>query len=316
LAKTIDERLSNAVKMSSVGLVEKRLVIVTGLAGAGKSVAIRALEDLGYACIDNLPASLLDPFLENLAAGTLPDSNVALALDSRDPLNPQKILDSLQKLSSAATVDVLFLEAQETVILKRFRETRRVHPLSKNTDPSMAPLTLGQAIDRDGALLKNLRAAATRVVDTTAMTSEHLRKLVRHDYAITGSETEVLFNIISFGFKYGVPPDVDCIFDVRCFANPHYVATLRSQTGQSEAVKEYVFADVNVMGFLDRITDLISFLHPLYQNEGKRYFGIGIGCTGGKHRSVAIAEELAQRLKEHVPLVALEHRHMDRDSDR
>ena len=289
---------------------EKRVVIVTGLAGAGKSVTIRSLEDLGYACIDNLPSVLLEPFLQSLESNQLHVSQVALALDSRDPENPKKILESLDRLRASAQVDVLFLEAQSATILKRFRETRRSHPLSRGSD---SPLTLGQAIELDEQILKGLRQRATRVVDTTAMTSENLRKMVRHDYSLPGSETEVLYNVISFGFKYGVPPDVDSVFDVRCFANPHYVAHLKPMTGQSESVREFVFADTNVPQFLDKVTDLLTFMHPLYQAEGKRYFGIGIGCTGGKHRSVAIAEELAQRLKQKVPLVALEHRHMERD---
>ena len=293
---------------------QKRLVIVTGLAGAGKSVAVRSLEDLGYACIDNLPSSLLDPFIQNFASQGPTESNVALALDSRDPLNPQKILDCFDQLTQIGTFDVLFLEAQQSVILKRFRETRRLHPLSKSNKLSTTPLTLSQAIELDIRILQGLRARATRVIDTTGMTSDHLRKLVRHDYATPGSETDVLFNIISFGFKYGIPPDVDCIFDVRCFSNPHYVDELKPKTGQSAAVKEFVFADTNIEPFLEKITDLLTFLHPLYQNEGKRYFGIGIGCTGGKHRSVAIGEELALRLKQVMPLVALEHRHMARDS--
>jgi RNase adapter protein RapZ len=290
-----------------------RLVIVTGLAGAGKSVVIRALEDLGYSCVDNLPASLLEAFVDRLKSGNLTEGPVALALDSRDVLSAPKIIELLPSLKSFCAVDVLFLEAQDSVVLKRFRETRRSHPLARNLYGS--PTALGAAIQKDAAMLSKLRTLATRVIDTTQMTSDFLRKLVRHDYSAPGSETEVLFNVISFGFKYGMPADVDTVFDVRCFANPHYVPELRPQTGQSLAVRDYVFSDGSVTSFLDKITELLIYLHPLYQNEGKRYFGIGIGCTGGKHRSVAIAEELAQRLQQVVPLVALEHRHKDKDTE-
>lgn len=290
----------------------KKLLVVTGLAGAGKTVAIRALEDLGYSCVDNLPATLIAPFVESLRTGALAAPDIALALDSRDPESPRELIRLLPELKSVRDVEILFLEAQEAVVLRRFRETRRTHPLSRS-DGASHPLALGDAIRLDTAMLASLRPLATRIIDTTQMTSDYLRKLIRHDYASKAADSEVLFNVISFGFKYGMPGDVDTVFDVRCFANPHYVDSLRPLTGLSPTVYDFVFSDPNVRMFVERVSALLVSLHPLYRAEGKRYFGIGIGCTGGKHRSVAIAEELSARLRPHVPLVSVEHRHFDKE---
>lgn len=291
---------------------DRKLLIVTGLAGAGKTVAIRALEDLGYSCVDNLPATLIAPFVEALRTGDLSAPEIALALDSRDAQSPKELIRLFPDLKAARSVEVLFLEAQESVVLRRFRETRRTHPLSHSVGVTH-PLALGDAIRLDTAMMASLRPLATRIIDTTQMTADYLRKLIRHDYASKASDSEVLFNILSFGFKYGMPGDVDTVFDVRCFANPHYVDTLRPLTGLSPDVSNFVFADPNVEMFVEKVAQLLVSLHPLYRAEGKRYFGIGIGCTGGKHRSVAIAEELSARLRPHVPLVSVEHRHFDKE---
>jgi UPF0042 nucleotide-binding protein len=292
---------------------EKRLVVVTGLAGSGKTVAIRALEDLGYYTVDNLPSTLIAPFVEALRTGALASPEVALALDSRDSESPRELIRLLPDLQTVRGVEILFVEAQESVVLRRFRETRRTHPLTRSPGSEGLLLPLGDAIRLDTALLASLRPLATRIIDTTQMSAEYLRKLIRHDYAPTAADSEVLFNVISFGFKYGVPGDVDTVFDVRCFSNPHYIENLRPLTGLSPQVYDFVFADPNVTMFVEKVTDLLVQLHPLYRAEGKRYFGIGIGCTGGKHRSVAIAEELSARLRPHVPLVSVEHRHFDKE---
>lgn len=291
---------------------DRRLLVVTGLAGAGKTVAIRALEDLGYYCIDNLPSPLIAPFLASLRDGSLAARELALALDSRDAGSPRELIRLLPELKELASVEILFVEAQESVVLKRFRETRRTHPLSRGAT-GHAPLNLGDAIRLDAVLLASLRPLATRIIDTTEMTSDFLRKLIRHDYAPKAVDSEVLFNVLSFGFKYGMPGDVDTVFDVRCFLNPYYVDSLRPLTGLSPEVSTFVFSDPNVEAFVGKVTDLLTSLYPLYKAEGKRYFGIGIGCTGGKHRSVAIAEALSARLRPHVPLVSVEHRHFDKE---
>ena len=275
-------------------------------------MAIRALEDLGYYCVDNLPSPLIAPFVDSLRNGTLGAPEVALALDSRDPQSPREFIRLLGELKSVREVEILFLDAQESVVLKRFRETRRTHPLSRSVD-SRYPLGLGDAIRLDASMLASLRPLATRIIDTTQMSAEYLRKLIRHDYAPKAADSEVLFNVISFGFKYGMPGDVDTVFDVRCFSNPHYVDALRPLTGLDPSVYDFVFSDPNVTVFVEKVTALLVMLHPLYKAEGKRYFGVGIGCTGGKHRSVAIAEEVSSRLRPHVPLVSVEHRHFDKE---
>lgn len=290
-----------------------RIVIVSGLAGAGKSVALRALEDIGYHCIDNLPALLLDAFVDQLIAGEFPWSSIAIALDSRDDSLPAIFENAFPRLQSAAGARILFLEASEAVVIKRFRETRRTHPLVTR-EANETPLALRDAIRADLALLAPIRAHAARIVDTSEMTAQYLRQLIRHAFAPSPDSTELPVHLISFGFKYGgVPSDVDLIFDVRCFSNPHYVDELRPLTGLAAPVRDYVFADANVSPFVDKVRDLITFLYPLYKNEGKSYLGIGIGCTGGKHRSVAIAEHLAQVLSPSIPRVFVEHRHFDRE---
>jgi RNase adapter protein RapZ len=289
-----------------------RLLVVTGLAGAGKTVAIRALEDLGYYCVDNLPSTLIAPFLESLRNGTLSFPEIALALDSRDALSPRELIRLLGELRLVREVEILFLDAQESVVLKRFRETRRAHPLSR-AKVDEHPLGLGEAIRLDASMLSILRPLATRVIDTSQMSAEYLRKLIRHDYATRASDSEVLYNIISFGFKHGMPGDVDTVFDVRCFPNPYYDLKLRPLTGLHPEVFDFVFAEPNVKVFVEKVTSLLVMLHPLYKAEGKRYFGIGFGCTGGKHRSVAIAEEMSARLRPHLPLVSVEHRHSEKE---
>lgn len=291
----------------------RKLVVVTGLAGSGKTIAIRALEDLGYSCIDNLPSGLFDAFVDALASNGFDAQLIGLALDSRDPSIPTKFVAKYDELQKLCDMEILFLEARHDVVLKRFRETRRLHPLSRNAAFEGDARSLNAAIDLDTTLLAPLHGLATRIVDTSEMTAQYLRQLVRHEYAPSARSGDIQVNLISFGFKYGIPQDVETIFDVRCFANPHYVDALRPLTGLSGAVKDYVFADANVAPFIERVSDLLKFLYPLYRTEGKRYLGIGIGCTGGKHRSVAIVEELSRRLAPEMPAVTVEHRHFDRE---
>lgn len=303
-----------------------RLVVVTGLAGAGKTVAIRALEDLGFHCIDNLPSLMLEDLVTSIISGHLKYRNIALALDTRDPSVVPTLLAKSDTLRQFFTFEVLFVEADEHTVLKRFRETRRRHPLSQSTLSSREaqdaiegsalsrpPLTLRAAIQLDIDTLRPLRNMADRVIDTSEMTADFLRKLIRSTYATHVEEQEVHVNIVSFGFKHGVPQDVDSIFDVRCFRNPHYIDELRPRTGLDRKVQEFVFSDPHVSEFVAKVKDLIAFLYPLYRAEGKKYFGLGIGCTGGKHRSVAIAEELQRVLAGILPHVTVEHRHFDRE---
>jgi UPF0042 nucleotide-binding protein len=325
-------------------------VVVTGLAGAGKTVAIRALEDLGFHCIDNLPSIMLEDLVSSIISGHLKYQNIALALDTRDPQVVPTLVSKSDSLRQFFAFEVLFVEADEHTVLKRFRETRRRHPLSpaassdleidlesqseseseSESEPKLAgseeprflskdagrkpaPLTLRAAIQLDIETLRPIRDMADRVITTSNMTADFLRKLIRNTYATQVDLQEVHINFVSFGFKHGVPQDVDTMFDVRCFRNPHYVDELRPRTGLDRKVQEFVFSDPSVSEFIGRLRDLLLFLYPLYKAEGKKYFGVGIGCTGGKHRSVAIAEELLRVLGSTLPHVSIEHRHFDRE---
>jgi UPF0042 nucleotide-binding protein len=297
---------------SGVDDAQARLVVVSGLAGAGKTVVVDALEDLGFYCIDNLPGLLLEPFVDNLLASRFRSRRIAVALDSRDPDAPPAFEQLYEKLAAHCRLAIVFLEANDDVILRRFRETRRTHPL--NLEGEHPPETLAEAIRLDVEILEPIRRRAMRVIDTSEMSAHYLRSLVRQTFASDADRAgELRVNLLSFGFKHGVPKDVETIFDVRCFSNPYYIEGLKKLTGLDVPVKEYVFSDARVEVFVSKIFDLLTFLHPLYLAEGKNYLGVGIGCTGGKHRSVAIVEKLAAILREAGIAIHTEHRHLDRE---
>jgi UPF0042 nucleotide-binding protein len=299
----------------STELSPVRIIVVTGMAGSGKSVALRALEDLGFHCIDNLPAQLLSHFLDACANTSIHSRFVALALDARDRSMPNALMESWQRLNQIAQVEMLFLEAGHDILLNRFRETRRSHPLSiiMQGHKQSAAETLSEAIALDADILEPVRRLATRVMDTSHVSPQMLRQMIFHDYAPSTDLLEMGLLLVSFGFKHGVPADLDTVFDARCFPNPHYNPLLRPLTGIDAPVSEFVLSDVRVGQFIDKTQDLMNFLIPLYRNEGKRYFGVGVGCTGGKHRSVAIVEALGKRLRNVIPNLKIEHRHIDRE---
>lgn len=295
--------------------VKKNLVIVSGLAGSGKTIAIHALEDLGYYCIDNLPAILLESFTQHSVLSQIKADHIALALDSRDFQVPHAITSLYDQLNQVFHIQILYLESSRDILLKRFRETRRLHPLTfQNQNESS--LKLQQAIDLDEKTLEPIKSMATRILDTSEMHAHTLKGFIYHQFAPDDKSQHVFLNFVSFGFKYGMPSDLDTVFDVRCFKNPHYDPRLRHLTGLTEPVRESVLHDQNVGIFIQKIVDLIQFFYPLYQKEGKRYFAIGIGCTGGKHRSVVIVEELAKVFRETLPLIGLDHRHIHRNPDK
>lgn len=292
-----------------------RIIVVSGMAGSGKSVALRALEDIGFHCVDNLPAPLLQGFIEACAKQQLTAPLIALAVDARDSTMPEALLKCWESLNQIAQVEMLFLEASDDVLLNRFRETRRIHPLSQPTlkTASKKAGSLADAISLDAKILEPLRGLATRVVDTSKISSQMLRQMILHDYSPTAEHLELSLSLVSFGFKHGAPGDLDSVFDVRCFPNPHYIPELRPLTGLSDEVSSFVLQDQQVAIFLNKTCDLLSFLIPLYQAEGKRYLSVGVGCTGGKHRSVAIVEALGKRLRPILPNLRIEHRHFDRE---
>lgn len=282
-------------------------MIVSGLAGSGKTIAIHALEDLGYYCIDNLPSVFLSSFLEEKINTKIEANQIALALDSRDVHSPHALQQVFPKLEEHFQVSVLYLHSTVDVLLTRFRETRRHHPLIANH----SVLSLRDAIHMDEKTLSPIKKLAHRTLDTSFLSMQNLKRFIYHNFAPNTESTHLFLSFVSFGFKHGTPNDLDTIFDVRCFKNPHYDPNLRHLTGKAPQVKENVFSDPNVAPFMQKVCDLITFLYPLYNEEGKRYFAIGIGCTGGKHRSVAIVEELAARFRTQYPLVSTDHRHIE-----
>jgi UPF0042 nucleotide-binding protein len=288
---------------------KKTLVIVSGLAGSGKTIVVHALEDLGYYCIDNLPAILLKTFTHKEVLTHVHAEHIALALDSRDFETPKTFQSIYFNLQEFYDIKILYLTSSEEVISKRFRETRRQHPLTAK-DPS---LNLHKAIKLDEKTLTPLKKLAHRILDTSDLSVQSLKRFIYHNYAPSEKSKHILLNLVSFGFKHGVPADIDSMFDVRCFKNPYYEETLRNSTGKELTVKNYVFSDKNVPIFIHKVKNIVEFFYPLYQEEGKRYFALGIGCTGGKHRSVAIAEELAKIFRDLYPFVSVDHRHLDRE---
>jgi UPF0042 nucleotide-binding protein len=267
-----------------------RFVIITGISGSGKSQALRIFEDLGYYCVDNLPPALL-PQLADLGNGQSP--NVACVVDVRaghglDQLNPA--LEELAKREVETTL--LFLEASDPVLVNRFKETRRKHPLLLEAGGILP------SIQKERELLTDLKDRADKIIDTSDHTPRSLSTLLGELFGgPTGPQAGLVITVVSFGFKHGLPLDADLVFDVRFLANPHYVRELRWQDGQQTPVVDYVKQDPLTQPFLEKLFDLVDFSVPPYVKEGKAYLTIAIGCTGGRHRSVMVTEELAAFLR-------------------
>ena len=280
-----------------------RFLVLTGLAGAGKSQAIHALEDLGYFCVDNLPTSLLPDlarFAENEGAG---GRLTAVVVDVRDPQfldEFPKMLTDLRRRPSLVT-SLIFLEADDGILVQRFSETRRPHPLA-------ADQAAIDGIIRERTAIAQIKQMADRVVDTSDLTVHELRRAFM-DLSRVGVDTPLVVTVLSFGFKHGVPPEADLLLDVRFLPNPHFVPELRPLTGRDQAVRDYVDNAEATRLFLDKTTDLLRFLIPRYAGEGKSYLTVAIGCTGGRHRSIAVAESLRRRLADQEGVrLRLKHR--------
>jgi UPF0042 nucleotide-binding protein len=286
-----------------------KLVIITGMSGAGKTVAVQCLEDLGYFCVDNLPPVLIPKFAEliNQSQGRI--QRVALVIDLRGREFFTALADSLKQVSETEnlTVEIMYLEASDEKLVQRYKETRRKHPLA----PTGLPL---DGILAERRLLQDLRGVATHVIDTTNIKPAELKERILNFFSHI-DENRLILNIISFGFKYGVPIDADLIMDVRFLPNPHYIDGLRPLTGQDSDVYDYVMKWPETQQFLQKLLDLLHFLVPQYKKEGKSQLVIGIGCTGGKHRSVAISEYLGKTLgNSESELVRVSHRDSHRDA--
>jgi UPF0042 nucleotide-binding protein len=266
-----------------------QIAVITGVSGAGKSTAVRALEDEGYFCIDNLPVPFLQRLVELLARSGGGIDRVALVVDAREG----RFLDQVPEVfaevrKGGAHLEVVFLDAGEDAILRRFSETRRRHPLAPDR-----PVLEGIAEER--TMLAGLRRLADHVIDTSRLTVHELRELIHTRFGKSHGEGLVL-TLMSFGFRYGIPPQSDLVLDVRFLANPFFVDGLKGSTGRDQPVIDYVLGQADTTEFLRHAEGLLGFLLPHYRNEGKSYLTMSIGCTGGKHRSVAVVHELARRL--------------------
>jgi UPF0042 nucleotide-binding protein len=273
------------------------LVIVTGLSGSGKSQVNKCLEDMGYSCVDNLPLDLVEPLLARISA-----PRVGIILDVRNPDFAGRFPEILSRLRAQVPgTRLLFLDASEESLIRRFSETRRPHPLA--TDQSLL-----EALRNERQLLEEVRAVADVVVDSSEMTVHELRSFIQKTFVGDSSLPRTALSVTSFGFKFGVPHDIDLLFDVRFLANPHFVPELKAKTGTDPAVAAYIEKDPETTRFLARTNEYLDYLLPLYEKEQKSYLSLGIGCTGGKHRSVYIAERLAARLQKKGYPVRVFHR--------
>ncbi|HJV58721.1 MAG TPA: RNase adapter RapZ [Methylomirabilota bacterium] len=285
-----------------------RFVIITGLSGAGKSYAIKCLEDLGYFCVDNLPTTLIPTFAELCANSSRGIQAIALGVDVREGEYLVNMVETIEELRSRGhRVDVLFLEASDETLVRRYHETRRRHPLAGEGN-------VLDGIRAERKALAHLREIANRVIDTTSLTVHQLKDQMVHSYGPQAAKGGGLtVSLVSFGFKHGVPYDADLVFDVRFLPNPHFVDRLRALDGRDPAVEEFVMSFSESRELLSRLEGLLKFLLPLYEREGKAYLTVAIGCTGGRHRSVMLVEALRSFLTGLGLSPIVRHRDLDRE---
>lgn len=281
-----------------------QVVFVGGLSGSGKTTAMAALEDLSFYCVDNLPAQLIEQFLNLCEQSTPPIEKIALAVETRAPQFLADVPAVVERLGAAGVdVQVIFLECANGVLEKRYRETRRVHPQAPEG-------TVREGIDRERALLAQLVGLADHVVDTSSLNVHELKAdVVRR---IVGAARETVVNLVSFGFRYPTPQTAELLFDVRFLPNPYFEDDLRPLTGRDPRVAAHALDNERGRDLMGHLGRLLEFLLPLYDKEGKAYLTIGVGCTGGRHRSVAVAEALAQALRAGAREVNLQHRDAER----
>ena len=286
-----------------------KIVIVTGMSGAGKSTALNVFEDEGYYCVDNMPIELIPKFIE-LARGQKKEyCNVALGVDIRsgDALN--ELDDMLKELSQRHyNYKILYLDSSDEVLVKRYKETRRTHPLAKDD-------RVDHAIEEERKQMSFLKEHADYILDTSHMLTRELKQELEKIFVENGHYNNLFVTVLSFGFKYGIPADADLVFDVRFLPNPYYIDELRPKSGNDKEVREYVMDNDKARMFLAKLTDMVEFLIPNYVQEGKTQLVIGIGCTGGKHRSVTLANELYEALSKNDNYgIRIEHRDIGKDA--
>lgn len=287
-----------------------RFVIVTGMSGAGKSSAMKMLEDVGYFCVDNLPVLLIPKLAELLVVPNAEINKVALGMDIRSSYGPAdlgKALDALEKMG--ITYELLYLDASDDVLIKRYKETRRTHPLAGSG-------RVDQGLAKERIVLAPLRERADYILDTSRLLIRDLKREINSIFVENKEYKNLYITVLSFGFKYGIPSDADLVFDVRFLPNPYYIEELRPKSGNDREVQEYVMNNEKAEEFLEKLVDMVRFLIPNYVTEGKTQLVIGIGCTGGKHRSVTLANELYHALEqaEGDYGVKIEHRDIEKDA--
>src|SRR5215470_2261514 len=278
---------------------ETELVVITGMSGSGKASVLKAFEDLGFYCVDNLPVDLIPRFAE-LVKHSAEIDRAALVVDVREGQKLEKLPRELQQLKRTLQTAVIFLEASDDVLIRRYSETRRPHPLSGRT--------VKVALSDERKRLDAIRAVADIVIDTSKFNVHELRAHVSERFQREHTEKTILVSCISFGYRHGVPQEADLLFDVRFLPNPHFVPEFRPLTGRHPKVAKYIRSFPQTQEFISRISDLLVYLLPHYVREGKSYLSIGFGCTGGQHRSVMIAEEVYKRLKKAGYNVKVVHR--------
>lgn len=269
-----------------------RFVIVTGMSGGGKRTALKMLEDVGFYCVDNLPVPLIEKFVELIIRPGGEISKVALGLDVRtdQPFNDaQKALDQLRE--NGYLFEILFMDANDATLIKRYKETRRMHPLSPEG-------RIAEGVDKERKVLENVKKKADYVIDTSNLLTRELKEELDRIFVLNEEYNSLMVTIVSFGFKNGIPADADLVFDVRFLPNPFYIDELKHKTGNDKEVQDYVMAFPEASEFLDKLSGMLDFLIPNYIREGKYQLVIGIGCTGGRHRSVTLANELYGYMKD------------------
>jgi UPF0042 nucleotide-binding protein len=286
----------------------ERLVIITGLSGSGKSLAANCFEDIGFFCVDNLPVGLVHPFRELIQRSGEQLPHVALVMDARERAFVEQFPETLLALRETdLPVKLLFFECSDDMLKRRFSETRRPHPMAA------AGGTLEQAIAAERKALQRVRDLADRIIDTSEYTSHELRAFLQNAYAISVGKEVPNVNVVSFGFKYGVPAEADLLFDVRFLPNPFFIESLHKLDGRTAEVQRFLDDSELTGQFMDRLRAFVDFLIPHYAAEGKTYLTVALGCTGGKHRSVAIAERLSEHLSVQEMPCSVSHRDVEKE---
>lgn len=284
-----------------------KLLVVTGLSGAGKSLAVHALEDIGFFCIDNIPAGLLSQSLQFLTQSETMLERVAIVLDVRGCRTEQDIaavLDSIHQ--SALPYEILFLEASSDTIRRRYKETRRMHPLCSDEN-----LTITEALEKEKELLRPLYEQANYIIDSSLLSTAQSKERICNLFLDSRTQPMII-NVLSFGFKFGLPKEADLVFDVRCLPNPFYIPELKEKTGLDQEVVDFVMSHGEANGLLQHLIALLDYTVPLYVKEGKSQLTIALGCTGGKHRSITFARKIAEHFKEQHFDLSVQHRDVAR----